>query len=65
MRLEHLHYRDFPAFRKMVTGLQEFEAGHQGVCRGCTLGKNSKHAFTSNDSRSKGILDLVHSYVCG
>jgi transposase InsO family protein len=34
-------------------------------CRGCTLGKNTKGPYPSSDSRSKGILDLVHSDVCG
>jgi hypothetical protein len=32
---------------------------------GCAPGKNVKDDFLRNDSRSKGILDLVHSYVCG
>jgi transposase InsO family protein len=49
----------------MVTGLPEFGVEHQGVCRGCALGKNAKDAFPSNDSRSKEILGLVHSNVCG
>jgi hypothetical protein len=50
----------------MVTGLPEFGAAeHQGVCRGCALGKNAKVVFSSNDRRSKEILDLVHSDVCG
>jgi transposase InsO family protein len=34
------------------------------VCRDCALGKNTKVVFPSSDSRSKGILDLVHSDVC-
>jgi len=49
----------------MVIGLQEFGTEHQEVCRGCALGKNVKVSFRSSDSRSKNILDLVHSYVCG
>jgi transposase InsO family protein len=36
-----------------------------GVCRGCTLGKHAKVSFPSNEHRSKVILDLVHSDVCG
>jgi transposase InsO family protein len=35
------------------------------VCRGCALGKNVKAAFPSSKSKSKGILDLIHSDVCG
>jgi hypothetical protein len=51
--------------RKMVTGIPEFRAKHKGVCKGCALSKNAKDSFPSSDSRSKGILDLVHSDVCG
>jgi transposase InsO family protein len=64
-RLGYLHYRAFLVLRKMVTGLQEFGVEHVGGCRGCALGKNAKATFPSNDSGSKGILDLVHSNVCG
>jgi hypothetical protein len=63
-RLGHLHYRALPALRRMVTGLPEFGAKYQGVCRGWQLGKNAKATFSSSDSRFKGILDLVHSDVC-
>jgi len=38
---------------------------HDGVCRGCVLGKNVKSSFPSSSRRSKGILDLVHSDICG
>lgn len=38
---------------------------HEGVCKGCALGKNVKKSFPSSESRSKEILDLVHSDVCG
>jgi hypothetical protein len=34
------------------------------MCRGCALGKNAKDGFPSSESRPKGILDLIHSYVC-
>jgi hypothetical protein len=29
------------------------------------LGKNIKKSFPSSDNRAQGILDLVHSDVCG
>jgi hypothetical protein len=64
-RLAHLHYRALPALGKMVTGLPEIHIEHDGVCRGCALGKNVKGSFSSSDSRSKGILDLIHTDVCG
>jgi transposase InsO family protein len=49
----------------MVTGLPPLRVEHDGICRGCTLGKNAKGMFSSNDRKSKGILDLVHSDLCG
>ena len=41
-RLAHLHYRALPTLRKVSIGLPEFEEQHNGVCRGCDLGKNDK-----------------------
>jgi hypothetical protein len=51
--------------QKIVTGLPKFSIEEHGVCRGCTLGKHAKAAFPSSKHRSKGILDIVHSDVCG
>jgi hypothetical protein len=64
-RMGHLHYRALSILREIVTGLPYFSVEQQGMCRGCALGKNSKAAFPSCKSRSKGILDLIHSYVSG
>ena len=38
---------------------------HEGVCKGCAQGKNVKSPFPSSDNKAKGILDIVHSDVCG
>jgi hypothetical protein len=64
-RLVHLHYRSLPTLWKMVTGLPKIHIEHDGICRGCALGKNVKGSFSSSDNRSKGILDLIHTDVCG
>jgi hypothetical protein len=48
-----------------VTGLPEIHIEHDGICRGCALGKTVNGSFPSSDSRSKGILDLIHTDVCG
>jgi hypothetical protein len=64
-RLAHIHYRALPAPGKMVTGLLEIQIHHKGVCKGCSLGKNVKGSFPRSDNRSKEILDLIHSDVCG
>jgi hypothetical protein len=44
-RLAHLHYRALPALGKMVTGLPALCVEHDGICRGCALGKNAKGSF--------------------
>jgi transposase InsO family protein len=49
----------------MVTYLLEIHIQHKGVCKGFSLGKNVKESFLSSDNRSKEILDLIHSNVCG
>jgi transposase InsO family protein len=49
----------------MVVGIQELQSVHEGVCRGYALGKNIKKPIPSSENRSKGILDLIHSDVCG
>jgi hypothetical protein len=64
-RLAHLNYRALPVLSKMVTGLPEIQIDHNKVCKGCALGKNVKGSFISSDNRSKGILNIIHSDVCG
>lgn len=53
--------------KDFVKGISEIKIKHDGVCKGCALAKNVKEQCTksSSDSRSKGILDLVHSNVYG
>ena len=36
-----------------------------GVCKGCAKGKNTKKNFLSSESKEKGILEIIHSDVCG
>jgi hypothetical protein len=64
-RLAHLNYIALPVLSKMVTSLPDMQVEHDGVCKGCALGKNAKGRFSSSDNRSKGILDIIHSDVCG
>jgi transposase InsO family protein len=49
----------------MVEGVPKLQSIHEGICRGFALGKNVKKPFSSSDNRSKEILDLIHSDVCG
>ena len=59
-RMAHLHPPALGLLRHMVTGLPEFSTGQSDVRRGCALGKYTKTAFPSSDSRSTGIIDLIH-----
>jgi transposase InsO family protein len=49
----------------MVTGMSVFSFEHDSVCRGCVLGKNTKKAYPHSNRKTNGILDLIHSDLCG
>ena len=50
--------------RKVVTGLPEIQIEHEGVCKGCAQGKNTKNLYPKSDNKAKGILDIIHSDIC-
>ena len=60
-----MHYRALPMASKAVSGLLEIQAKHEGICKRCAKGKNAKKTFPSRESKAKGILEIVHSHVCG
>ena len=64
-RMGHIHHGRLKFLYDMVTSVSEVSTEHDDVCKGCMLGKFAKTSFPSSDTRSKGILDLVHSDVCG
>jgi transposase InsO family protein len=35
------------------------------VCNGCAQGKNIKNPFPKRDSKAEGVLEIIHSDVCG
>jgi hypothetical protein len=63
-RMAHLHHGALNVLKEIVSSLLELSTEHNDVCKGCAFGKYAKKTFPSSDSRSKGILDLVHSDVC-
>ena len=63
-RLGHVNYKALPIVSKAVTGLLEIQIDH-GLCKGCAQGNNTKNPFPSSNNKAKGILDIVHSDVCG
>jgi hypothetical protein len=64
-RLAHINYKALPYICKAVTGLPEFKGDHEGLCNGCAQGKNIKNPFSKRDNKAEGVLELIHSDVCG
>jgi hypothetical protein len=64
-RLAHINYKALPYVSKAVTGLPDFKVDHEGVCKGCAQGKNIKNPLPKSDSKEEGVLELIHSDVCG
>ena len=64
-RMAHMHHPTSRMLRYMVTVFPEFNTKNSDVCRGCALGKYTKTVFTSSDSKSTGVLVLIHSDLCG
>jgi hypothetical protein len=60
-RMAHLHHGALRILREIVTGVPEFSIEHQR----CALGKYAKTTFPSSDNKVAGILDLIHTDVCG
>jgi hypothetical protein len=63
--LAHINYKALPYVSKVVIGLPELKVDHEGVCKGCAQGNNIKNTFPKNNNKAEGILELVHSNVCG
>jgi hypothetical protein len=64
-RMAHFHHGALGGLREVVTGVPQFSSEYHDVCRGCALGKFTKASFPSSDNKSTGVLDLVHTDVCG
>jgi len=62
-RFSHLHYKALPDVRQMVTGMPEFQVEKEGVCPGCAEGKLKRGPFSSSQSKTSDILQLVHSGI--
>ena len=43
----------------------EFSYEHDGICKGCDIGMNTKKYFPNSSNKSKTILDVIHSDICG
>ena len=63
-RLGHLNHQCMRRLTTMVDGMQLGE-GSSSDCVACAQGKHTRSVFSSSASRAEGLLDLVHSDVCG
>ena len=63
--MAHVHHGALKVLKDIVIGLPSFSTDHQSICKGCAMGKYAKAAFPIRDNKSKGILDLIHSDICG
>jgi hypothetical protein len=61
----HINYKALPYVSEEVTCLPEFKVDHEGVCNKCAQGKNIKNHFPKIISKEEGVLELIHSDVCG
>eukprot|EP00253_Pinus_taeda_P033927 PITA_33927 len=59
-RFSHLHYKDLPDVRQMVTWMPEFQVEKEGVCPRCAEGKLKRGPFPSSQRKTPDILQLVH-----
>jgi hypothetical protein len=64
-RMAHIHFGALGHLREAITGLPKFIAKRHDPCKGFALGKYAQKPFPSSEHRSKGVLDLIHSDVCG
>ena len=63
--LSYVKYKSLPIVSNVVTCLPKIHINHEGVCKGYPQEKNTKNPFARSNSKEKGILDIVHSDVCG
>ena len=64
-RITHVHYRALPLASKVVEGIPVIQTKHDGVCKGCAKGNNTNKIFPSSERKEEGILEIIHSDVCG
>jgi hypothetical protein len=49
-RYVHFHYQALPSLKQIVVGMPKLQSVHEGVCRGCALGKNIKKPFPNSEN---------------
>jgi len=61
----HFHYKALHIVSRMVIGIPRMQVDHEVLCQGCASGKNVKGPLSTSNNKSKEILHLIHSDLCG
>lgn len=64
-KLAHIHYDALLKFKKLVSGIPDVQAHHDGVCPSCASGKKTRGPFPSSKNKTNDILHLIHFDICG
>jgi hypothetical protein len=64
-RMAHIHFGALGHLREAFTGFPKITTERHDPCKDCTLCKYAWKPFPSSEHMSKGVLDLIHSDVCG
>ena len=64
-RLGHINFPALTSMEKSVTRMPKLSHIHNESCKGCALGKNTKKSFPHSLSKTKDVLELVHSDLRG
>jgi len=63
-RLGHINKKRIAQLQKDGV-LESFDLKSNDACESCLLGKMTKSPFTGSLQRGEGLLDLIHTDVCG
>ena len=64
-RMAHIHYDALPKLKKLVSSIPNVQSHRDGVCPGCASGKKTREPLPSSEHKTKDIIHLIHSNICG
>jgi hypothetical protein len=64
-RMSHIHFGALGHLREAFTGFPKITTERHDPCKGCALCKYAWKPFPYSKHMSKGVLDLIHSDICG
>jgi len=54
-----------PKVRKLLFGIPDVQASHDGVCSRCDNGTKKRGPFPSSKNKTSNVLHLIHFDLCG